>query len=244
MKIQSEKIPTFFNCNESNILLTRFSKLENILEIIKDRKFHFSPLLEYLDLTEGKTFKQAQNDNSKNSIDPKIRGNVFYASCWFNGDETIYMWDIYGGQKNTKNLAIQFQFDPFKKNILDCGLFRFVSDKNDSFKLNSFKYGTINYVDFNNKLKVKEDYVGRFKSLHFVHENEFRFLAYQNYNDTKLIGLKDLKCRFNDALFDKIKFTVLVSPYASKNYLEFIKAGFKEYKNVDVKLSKFYDLFN
>lgn len=244
MKFKSDIIPEYFNGNDSNIILTRFSKLDNILEIIKDRKFHFSPLSEYVDLTEGKTFKQAQKDNSKNSIDPKIRGNVFYASCWFNGDETIYMWDIYGGQKNTENLAIQFQFDPFKKNILDRGSFRFVSDKNDSFKLNTFNYGSINYVDFNNKLKVKEDYVGRFKSMHFMHENEFRFLAYQNYKDTKLIGLKDLKCHFNDISFDKIKFTVLVSPYASTNYFEFIKDGFKKFTNVDVKQSKFYELFN
>jgi len=248
MNYQSKTIPSQFNKNNCEFTLTRYAKIEHILEFVKNRKLHFSPLSSFPDLMEGKTFNQAKFDEDGSSISPQTRRGVLYASCWYAGNENLNMWDIYGNKnKANERLAIQFDLKKFKSLILEKGLYRFIPNElieNDKeFKLNTFKYGLINYIDFENNSLTKKEFIGRFKSSDFEHEHEFRFLISQNYINNARVKLSDLKCCFNKVSFDKIKFTIIVSPYASKDYFEFVKKGFKDDKNVEVipsKLTKYF----
>jgi hypothetical protein len=255
MKFQTKKTPDYFGEINSVSLLTRYTSLDNIIEIIKHNKLHFSPLSNFSDLSEGKTLNQIINIENTKSISSEIRSQVFYASCWYNGSESILMWDIYGRKNSIDYLAIQIDFNSIKK-ILDEGSYRFISNKitiqkkeplneikSDAFKLDTFKCGLIKYDDFDNLVKSNSNFVGRFKSLDFRHENEFRFLVYQNYKSS-IIGLDDLKCCFNEESFRNLKFTIIVNPYASEDIFNFVEKGFSEFKNVEVIHSKFKNLLS
>ena len=235
-----------FNFNKKNFKITRILSLEHLYEFLNKNKLHFSPFSEFPDLMEGKTFKQAKFIDDLNAISPEKRRKVLYASCWYIGSENLNMWDNYG-KKSKDMLAIQVDFnsfaDLFNDKHMEFSNKKLMNDGSPNFKLNKLFCGFIKYVDISKK-DYKKESIGRFKSHHFKHEKEFRFLVSQNYKDENNIGLKDIKCHFNKGLFDKMKFTVLVSPYASENYFEFIKDVFKKFKNVDVKQSKFYELFN
>ena len=246
-----------FNFNKKNFKITRILHLVYLYEFLNDKKLHFSPFSEFPDLMEGKTFKQAKFIEDPKAIDSDKRRKVLYASCWYIGKENLNMWDNYG-KKSKDMLAIQVDFDSFAdlfnyKNM-EFSSKKLLNDDSPNFRLNKLFCGFIKYVDFSKKDYSKES-IGRFKSHHFKHEKEFRFLVSQNYKNNEndnnnnnkienIIGLKDLKCYFDKDMFDKIKITVIVSPYASDNYFEFIKDVFKKFKNVNIKQSKFYELFN
>lgn len=118
-----------------------------------------------------------------------------------------------------------------------------ILDKDAPEKNKMVKYGLINYIDFNDLSKIKKEFIGRFKSIDFNHEKEFRFIITQNYKDFPPIGLKDLKLAFINNTLKKIKIKLIVSPYASNDYFEFVKKGFKDDKNVEVlpsKLTKYF----
>jgi len=238
--------------------LTRFTELEYAIEFIKQNKLHFSPLSSFPDKLEGKTFEQAKIEDENNvagkSIPSKIRREIIYASCWYAGYETLQMWDIYGKDKNC--IAIQIDFNQFNQNILSTGNYKVESNflnriteprklKKDGyiFRISDFKYGQINYIDFDNSSAIKKEFIGRFKSNHFRHENEFRFLITQNYKDKPPVGLKDLKFVIINNSLKKLKIKLIISPYASSDYFDFIKVGFKDQKNVEVipsQLTKYF----
>ena len=237
--------------------LTRFTDLDNVLEFVLNKQLHFSPLSSFWDYTEGKSLKQAtllgnEKESNEQEIPHYIRREILYASCWHIGDEKLYMWDIYGRDRNC--LAIQLNLDSLLENVLVPGNF-LVSSENlekgsynkevlpQDFKISSFYFGKLDYVDLIKINGSKNLYIGRFKDKAFKHEKEFRFLIRQNYKGNQPVGLKDLKCRFLKNAEQNLNVKVMVSPYAQKNYLEFITKAFQEYKNIEVIASKFTTLF-
>lgn len=232
-------------------IITRFTSLENVIDFVMNSQLHFSPLSSFDDCTEGKNLKQAALiSNEKESKDQKVpsfvRRDILYASCWHIGNENLYMWDIYGKNKNC--LAIQLKTDSLLEHVFIPGDFWFSSKKNidkevdnNEFKISSFHCGKVDYIKLNgNNTNL---YIGRFKDKAFSHEKEFRFLLRQNYKGSPPVGLKDLKCKFINNAEKKINVRLLVSPYADDSYFEFIATAFKQYKNVVVRHSKFKELF-
>lgn len=252
---EKKRMPKLFGDPKTSIsTLTRYTEIEFAIEFIKHNKLHFSPLSSFPDKMEAKTFEQAKAESNiaSKSIPSKIRREIIYASCWYSGDETLQMWDIYGNDKNC--LAIQIDFAQFNQIIVNFDNFRVESrfldsinklrklkNKDYSFRISDFKYGLINYIDFKDLSKVKKEFIGRFKSVDFNHEKEFRFIITQNYKDFPQIGLKDLKLSFNSMKLKGIK--VIISPYASNDYYEFVRRGFSDYKNVEVICSKLKKYF-
>jgi hypothetical protein len=236
-----------FNLKSTNFKINRIMHLEHILEFVKQRKLHFSPFTDFPDLMEGKTFKQAKFIDDNNAVSPDKRRKILYASCWYKGKESLNIWDNYG--KKSKDMhAIQVSFNSFS-NLFDKENFYFDSktlanNKETGFKLDKLYCGLIKYIDIHNQDLIRKELIGRFKSNLFRHEKEFRFLIKQNYHNEKNINLKDLKCCFNEYAFDKIIFTIILSPYSSLDYFEFVKKAFSDQINVKVKQSIFYELFN
>ncbi|WP_395804176.1 DUF2971 domain-containing protein [Daejeonella sp.] len=237
--------------------ITRFTQLDNVLDFVLNHQLHFSPLSIFPDHTEGKSLKQAtllgnEKEINGQEIPHYIRREILYASCWHFGDEKLYMWDIYGRDKNC--LAIQLNLDNLLENVFAPGNFLFSSknldegfnnkDSNaEKVEISSFHFGKLEYVDLVKKTVKSNLYIGRFKDKAFEHEKELRFLFRQNYKGNQPVGLKDLKCRFLKNAEQNLNVKVIISPYAQKNYLEFITKAFQEYKNIEVIASKFTTLF-
>jgi hypothetical protein len=183
-------------------------------------------------------------------VSSAFRRQVLYASCWYNGEETLYMWDIYG--RSDRMFAIQV----CAEELIDYGFrskeFFFESDflndnqfrlQTQTFKPASFHFGKVKYRNLNNDLNFEGCFIGQFKDQAFSHENEFRFLVKQNYQKTTQINLQDLKCSFNSEQLMKMKIKVILSPYADLSLLSSLEVLFYGYKNVSVEASVFTKLF-
>ena len=87
-----------FASNKGNDIITRITDLRNVYEFVKESKLHFSPLSKFSDHTEGKKFDELKMDdkdqNNENSM-PIIRRKVMYASCWYNGGETLNLARVF-----------------------------------------------------------------------------------------------------------------------------------------------------
>ncbi len=112
----------------SNSIITKITDLQSVIEFLKERKLHFAPLSVYKDHTEGKKFTDLKyQDAQKNHDVPSpFRRKIMYASCWYNGDETLHMWDIYG--KNNNSFAIQLDLNQFLQIGFYSKCFRFNSE--------------------------------------------------------------------------------------------------------------------
>jgi hypothetical protein len=252
------KLQQFNQIEEEFKTITRFTSLENVLDFILNKQLHFSPFSSFPDYTEGRSLRQAtccENDNElkQQETPPYLRRDFLYASCWHIGEENLYMWDIYGKDKNNC-LAIQLNIDNLIKDVFTPGNFWFSSEKFEQgfdkkmpsperFKISCFHFGKLDYVDLEENSKNKKLYIGRFKDKAFSHENELRFLLRQNYKNLRPVCLRDLKCKFLNNAEEKLNIKILVNPYAQKSYFDFIKKAFYENKNVEVIHSKFKQLF-
>jgi hypothetical protein len=250
------KIKPFTSNVKFKKYVTRITDYNSVLEFVKHNKLHFSPLSSFEDFTEGKRFEditlsdEEEEFHKNNSDSAKFRRKVMYASCWYNGGESLHMWDLYG--RNERYLAIQVDLQQFVN--LFSTQFNFESESyktsritKDSllqFKPDSLYYGKVEYV---NLLKINKQqgkhYLGRFKDNAFQHENEFRLLLRQNYKDSYLLDLRDLKCVFSDIDFKQIRLKIIVSPRAPRFYFDMIKNELKNYENVTVSESKYKKLF-
>jgi hypothetical protein len=180
-----------------------------------------------------------------------FRRKVMYASCWYIGGESLHMWDLYG--RNERYLAIQVDLQQFVN--LFSTKFKFESEsyntsritKNSTleFKPGSLYYGRVDYVNLLTiNTKKEKKFIGRFKDKAFKHEKEFRLLLRQNYKDSYLFDLRDLKCRFMDIDFKQLKLKIIVSPFAPSFYYEMIRSKLENEKWVQVQESKFKPLFS
>jgi hypothetical protein len=250
------KIKPFNSDDKFKKYVTRITDYNSVLEFVKHNKLHFSPLSSFEDFTEGKCFEDialSEEDqfNDNNSSTALFRRKVMYASCWYSGGESLHMWDLYG--RNERYLAIQvdhqqlvdlfstqfnFESESYKTS-------RITKDSPLQFKPGSLYYGKVKYV---NLLKINTQqgklYIGRFKDKAFQHENEFRLLLRQNYKDSYLFDLRDLKCVFSDIDFKQIRLKIIVSPRAPGFYFDMIKNELKDQHQVEVIESKFKTLFS
>jgi hypothetical protein len=235
--------------------VTRITDYNSVLEFVKKNSLHFSPLSSFEDFTEGKRFEDialSEEEEFKdiNSSTALFRRKVMYASCWHNGKESLLMWNLYG--RNERYLAIQmdyrhlvnlfsakFTFESKSLNNL-----RIAKDTKISFLPGSLHYGKVEYV---NLLKISEKkknyFLGRFKDKAFHHEKEFRLLLRQNYKESYLVDLRDLKCVFTGSDFKQLKLKIIVSPCAPDFYYDMIKSQLKNYQNITVCESKYKKLF-
>ena len=237
------QIKKFKNRKSIPDILTRITSLQHTLDFIENKQLHFSPLASFKDQKEGQSFNQFIKESREGEILPIKRRDIMYASCWFSGDETLYMWDIYGSDKT--NLAIQLFTNSLIENIFTPKNFWFQSDENKiEFKPNSLHCGIIGYVDQIKTPELSKPPIGTFKDIAFSHENEFRFLLRQNYQDNPPQAFKNLKCKITNGAETQIAIKIIVSPYAESSYFEFIKKELELYSNVSVVHSKFRDLFH
>jgi hypothetical protein len=243
-----------FASNNGNSLITRITDLRNVYEFVKEHKLHFSPLSKFSDHTEGKKFDELKMDdkdqNNENSM-PIIRRKIIYASCWYNGGETLHMWDIYG--KENRQFAIQIDINELLTLGFHSGNFIFESTTFESYKQvtnsqldfrpSSLHQGLVNYIDLKSDIECKQQFIGRFKDQAFSHEKEWRILLRQNYDKAPLIDLDDLKCHFFGTDFSQLQKTIIVSPYANAMQVEELKKEFNSLQNIVIKPSIFTDLF-
>lgn len=248
--------PFYNSVKRTKKTITRIMDYQNVVDFVVNKRLHFSPLSSFEDFTEGKRFEEIslteeQEDFDKNnSASALFRRKVMYASCWYIGGESLHMWDLYG--RNERYLAIQMDHKQlvnlfstkFEFESESCNTSRITKDSTLEFKPGSLHYGKVEYV---NLLKINKQqgklYIGRFKDKAFRHENEFRLLLRQNYKDSYLFDLRDLKCTFTDSDFTNLKLKIIVSPFAPSFYYEMIKNQLKDYHHVIVIESKFKKLF-
>jgi hypothetical protein len=253
------KISSFYKHSQNNTeTITRIVDFKSIIEFVKHKKLHFAPISCFEDLTEGKSFKEANfppEDDQKNSkkAHSLIRRKIMYASCWFNGDETLYMWDIYG--RNERYFALQLNLYEFVELNINTKNISFESETFDHLRINkgsntefrpsNLYYGNVDYINLLQEVKNEKRYfIGRFKDSAFSHENEFRLLLRQNYKNNKQVDIKDLKCVFSKIELKKLGAKIIVSPYAPSYIFEMIKSELKDNNNVIIQKSKFSPLFN
>ncbi len=243
-----------FASNKGNNIITRITDLRNVYEFVKESKLHFSPLSKFSDHTEGKKFDELKMDdkdqNNENSM-PIIRRKVMYASCWYNGGETLHMWDIYG--KENRQFAIQidinelltigFHSHNFQFKSASFEAYNKINEGNIAFRTSSLHQGLVNYIDLKSDIDPKQLFIGRFKDQAFSHEKEWRILLRQNYDKGPLIDLDDLKCHFFGTDFSQLQKTIIVSPYANALQVEVLKKEFNSLQNIVIKPSIFTDLF-
>jgi hypothetical protein len=243
-----------FGSNKGNSIITRITDLRSVYEFVKESKLHFSPLSKFSDHTEGKKFDELKMDDKDQNIEnsmPIIRRKVMYASCWYNGGETLHMWDIYG--KENRQFAIQIDINELLTLGFHSGNFYFKSDVfeaynkinegNIAFRPSGLHQGLVNYIDLKSDIDYKQQFIGRFKDLAFSHEKEWRILLRQNYEAAPLIDLDDLKCHFFGTDFSQLQKTIIVSPYANAMQVEELKKEFNSLQNIDIKPSIFTELF-
>jgi hypothetical protein len=250
------KIKSFTADDKFKKYVTRITDYNSVLEFVKHKKLHFSPLSSFEDFTEGKRFEEItlseeqEEFDKNNSASALFRRKVMYASCWYSGGESLHMWNLYG--RNERYLAIQVERQQlvnlfsrkFKFESESYNTSRITKDSTLEFKPGSLHYGKVEYV---NLLKINKQqgklYIGRFKDKAFQHEKEFRLLMRQNYKDSYIFDVRDLKCRFNETEFKQLKLKIIVSPRAPHFYFEMIKNQLKDHHHVEVIESKFKKLF-
>jgi hypothetical protein len=255
MEFEKSKLPIIpFASHNVNSIITRITDLRSVYEFVKESKLHFSALSKFSDHTEGKKFDDLKMDaltEDENAVSPLKRRKIMYASCWYNGGETLHMWDIYG--KENRQFAIQIDINELLTLGFHSGNFQFKSDvfeayKNITksileFKPSALYHGHVNYVDLKSNIESKNLFIGRFKDQAFNHEKEWRILLRQNYEAAPLIDLDDLKCHFFGADFSQLQKNIIVSPYANAMQVEELKKEFNSLQNIDIKPSIFTELF-
>ena len=98
--------------------ITRITTATGAVNFILKNELHFSPLLRYKELTEGRSFQQLliqeiDNESDSRLINYSIRKEILYECYWSIGDKSLYMWDING--KNEYAIAIQIDAANFIK---------------------------------------------------------------------------------------------------------------------------------
>ena len=255
MEYKKSKLPIIpFASHNVNSIITRITDLRSVYEFVKESKLHFSPLSKFSDHTEGKKFDELKMDElteGENAVSPLKRRKIMYASCWYNGGETLHMWDIYG--KNNKQFAIQIDINELLTFGFNSGNFQIksasfeaynkINEGNIAFRPSGLHQGLVNYIDLKSDIDYKQQFIGRFKDHAFNHEKEWRILLRQNYKDAPLIDLDDLKCHFFGTDFSQLQKTIILSPYANAMQVEELKKQINSFQNTVIKPSIFTELF-
>ena len=249
--------PFYNSVKRTKKTITRIMDYQNVVDFVVNKRLHFSPLSSFEDFTEGKRFEEItlseeqEEFDKNNSASALFRRKVMYASCWYIGGESLHMWDLYG--RNERYLAIQVDLQQFINLFSTQFNFesetyntsRITKDSTIQFKPGSLHYGKVEYVNLLTiNTKKEKHFIGRFKDKAFKHEKEFRLLMRQNYKDSYLFDLRDLKCVFMDIDFKQLKLKIIVSPFAPSFYYEMIRSKLENEKWVQVQESKFKLLFS
>lgn len=203
-KISSIK---FINDQEidENTYLWRYVDTHKFLSFILNKSLYFTRLDKFEDQKEGITIshlfyqkikKEIENYHNINRVSNGISLEVMgrqmneideqindiqksnFANCWFMANdysESVAMWNLYS---NPNSLAIKIKYSDFKSILLEKGLLGY--DKEIEIICSPIKY-----VDFINpnfdKTELMESVF--IKDISFKHENEFRIIIKQKFEE-------------------------------------------------------------
>ncbi len=183
-----------------NALITRYVDIHGFLYFITQSKLRFARLDSFEDINEGFTLvnaaslnnvvhqdklkmaEQIKERNRRLQEDFKHQQQNLFACCWYmGGKESVAMWNLYS---NPDSVAIRFYADELIKLVNKITL-------KEAKGFSKLMYGLVEYIDLSevekeeirNKLK-QHQCTGFVKDNSFSHEQEFRFIAEKNTDNT------------------------------------------------------------
>jgi len=200
--------------DEENTYLWRYFDLHKLISFLSSGSLFFSRMDKFEDLNEGISrnqlydhYKEEQRKEG-GELPLEIRQKRLFASCWFYGKrESVAMWNLYAsGDGVAIRIKAKSLLDEFRNE-------RISVDSPD--QIGRAYLGPVFYKDFLDPADIaafKEEtrVIGFQKDKSFEHENEFRFLIRQRYDQPDDAFLDFISVKIDE--FDELPFQLLFHP--------------------------------
>jgi len=234
-------------------IITRYMPFERAIEFITKGEMYLARFDSFEDKLEGyapyqlakKLGIEWEKDDSKSYLKPSDRKKLLFASCWYNGEENLAMWDRY---KSERGIAVQVR----KMYMKD----EYEHSRNDQFIATYERYDDLDppalAKSYANEMQYLDDDepdmsikppMGLLKHAAFKHEKEYRFVLRQNGMSNRI---KASSYKFKIKNFSGLSATVITNPYMDSAITDMLtsyidKIGIS--KKVNVERSKYRYLF-